>query len=241
MICNCVARRGEEAFGSSGAAQAEMSSEAASARAAANRSTVFTRAFWVRQLLSWHWISAAIALIGMMAFAITGITLNHAGDIAAQPVVRERTVTLPANLLSSLASAPDEGRHPLPAALSDWADDEFGVQSSGREAEWSAEEIYLAMARPGGDAWISIDRATGEVIHQDTWRGWVAYFNDLHKGRNTGVAWAWFIDIFAGACVLFCLTGFGLLWLKAVARPSTWPLIGLGLIIPIVLALLFIH
>ena len=42
--------------------------------------------------------------------------------------------------------------------------------------------------RAGGDAWISIDRLSGQVTHEDTWRGWVAYFNDLHKGRNTGVA-----------------------------------------------------
>lgn len=197
------------------------------------------RQFWVRQILNWHWISAAISLVGMIIFAITGITLNHAGDIAAAPVVREQTAELPANLLSSLPE--QEGRHALPASVAQWADGEFSISSAGREAEWSADEIYLAMARPGGDAWISIDRATGEVMHEDTWRGWIAYFNDLHKGRNTGEAWAWFIDIFAIASVIFCLSGLGLLWLKAVARPSTWPLVGAGLIIPLILILLFIH
>lgn len=200
-----------------------------------------TRAFWVRQFVTWHWMSAALALLGMIAFAITGITLNHAGDIAAQPVVHERTVTLPANLLSAVSGRPSEGRRVLPANVATWADQEFSISSVGRDAEWSSNEIYLAMARPGGDAWISIDRQTGEVTHQDTWRGWIAYFNDLHKGRNTGQAWAWFIDIFAAACVLFCVTGLGLLWFKSAPRPSTWPLVGLGLVIPVLLALLFIH
>jgi hypothetical protein len=200
-----------------------------------------TRAFWVRQFINWHWISAAISLIGMIVFAITGITLNHAGDINAIPVVQELSATLPAPLLSALAEAPSEGRHALPANVAAWADDEFSIRSSGREAEFSADEIYLAMARPGGDAWISIDRVSGEVLHEDTWRGWVAYFNDLHKGRNTGTWWAWFIDIFAVACVIFCLSGLGILWLKAGPRPSTWPLVGAGLIIPLLLALLFIH
>ena len=197
------------------------------------------RQFWVRQIMNWHWISAAISLIGMIIFAITGITLNHAGDIVAAPVVREQTAALPANLLSALPQ--QEGRHPLPSAVAQWADAEFSTNSAGREAEWSADEIYLAMARPGGDAWISIDRATGAVIHEDTWRGWIAYFNDLHKGRNTGEAWAWFIDIFAIASVIFCLSGLGLLWLKATARPSTWPLIGLGVLIPLLLAIFLIH
>lgn len=197
------------------------------------------RGFWVRQIVSWHWISAAISLFGMIVFAITGITLNHAGDIAAAPVVQEHTATLPANLLSSLPH--EEGRHALPPAVAAWADREFSIRSAGREAEWSADEVYLAMARPGGDAWISIDRATGEVVHEDTWRGWIAYFNDLHKGRNTGITWAWFIDIFAVACVIFCLSGFGLLWLKSAARPATWPLVTAGLIVPLILALLFVH
>ena len=35
--------------------------------------------------------------------------------------------------------------------------------------------------------------------------------------------------------------GLGLLWLHAWRRPLTWPLVGLGLLIPVVLALFFIH
>jgi len=63
----------------------------------------------------------------------------------------------------------------------------------------------------------------------------------LPECRNTGITWAWFIDIFAVACVIFCLSGFGLLWLKSAARPATWPLVTAGLIVPLILALLFIH
>ena len=40
---------------------------------------------------------------------------------------------------------------------------------------------------------------------------------------------------------LFAVTGFGLTWLHARQRPSTWPLLGLGLLIPVVIALIFIH
>ncbi|MBU3973821.1 MAG: PepSY-associated TM helix domain-containing protein, partial [Alphaproteobacteria bacterium] len=45
----------------------------------------------------------------------------------------------------------------------------------------------------------------------------------------------------AAACIVFAVTGFGLTWLHARQRPSTWPLLGLGLLIPAVIALLFIH
>ncbi|MEB0160925.1 PepSY-associated TM helix domain-containing protein, partial [Pseudomonas sp. AH2 (2023)] len=54
------------------------------------------RSFWLKQLHSWHWISAAGSLVGMILFAITGITLNHAAQIPAEPVVKEATATLPA-------------------------------------------------------------------------------------------------------------------------------------------------
>ena len=35
----------------------------------------------------WHWISAAVCLIGMLLFAITGITLNHASQIESKPSI----------------------------------------------------------------------------------------------------------------------------------------------------------
>ncbi len=197
--------------------------------------------FVLRQFVQWHWISAAIALIGTTLFAATGITLNHAADIQVAPVVRVEYGMLSAAMQARLAEADDQARQLLPEEISAWIDETYGTSSAGREAEWSSEEIYLAIPRPGGNAVISIDRDSGSIEVEDTWRGWIAYLNDLHKGRDTGVYWSWFIDIFAGACVLFCLTGLGLLWLKAGARPSTWPLIGLGLLIPVLLALFLIH
>ncbi|MBL8445053.1 MAG: PepSY-associated TM helix domain-containing protein, partial [Zoogloeaceae bacterium] len=42
------------------------------------------RAVWLRTLHQWHWISSAICLFGMFLFAVTGITLNHAGAIEAR-------------------------------------------------------------------------------------------------------------------------------------------------------------
>lgn len=200
-----------------------------------------SRAFWVRQVLNWHWISAAISLVGMLVFAITGITLNHAGDIPSKPVVQAQTRTMPETVARALATAPDLDRQPLPAEVSRWADATFNTRTVGREAEWSPDDVYVAMPRPGGDATLTIDRVTREVTHEDAWRGWVAYFNDLHKGRNTGAWWAWFIDLFAVASIVFSLTGFVLLWLKAGPRPSTWPLIGVGIVAPALVALFLIH
>ena len=199
------------------------------------------RSFWLKQLHQWHWISAALSLIGMLGFAITGITLNHAGQIEGKPVVVSRQATLPSDLLAVLAKGPQEGKRPLPVQLEPFLDEAVGADVAGREGEWSADEVYVALARPGGDAWVSIDRETGAVEHEKTTRGAISLLNDLHKGRNTGTAWSWFIDIFAVACVIFTITGLILLQFHARARPLTWPLVGLGLVAPILLVILFVH
>ncbi|HAG78423.1 PepSY-associated TM helix domain-containing protein [Pseudomonas sp. NP21570] len=194
---------------------------------------------WLGTLRQWHWISSALCLVGMLLFAVTGITLNHAGQIESKPLVETREGQLPERLLNGLqVDTPENG---LPADLQRWLEQTLDVQLTGREAEWSDGELYVALPRPGGDAWLSLSLESGELEYELTDRGWIAYFNDLHKGRHSGEAWSWFIDLFAVACVVFSLTGLLLLQRHAGNRPGTWPLVGLGLVIPLLLALLFIH
>ncbi|GGJ42246.1 PepSY-associated TM helix domain-containing protein [Neoroseomonas lacus] len=207
----------------------------------ARRAILGGRGFWLKHLHRWHWISAAVSLIGMVLFAATGITLNHAGDIESVPRVTTRSATLTPELLVGLPAFNGDGKHSMSRELRSWIGATFGVSAGDRLAEWSADEVYLPLPRPGGDGWLTIERESGLVTLEVTTRGWVSYLNDLHKGRNAGAAWSWFIDIFAGACLVFCLTGLVLLQFHARTRPATWPLVGVGLVAPLVLAILFIH
>ncbi|OZY85958.1 hypothetical protein CBP51_02695 [Cellvibrio mixtus] len=195
---------------------------------------------YLGSLREWHWVSSAICLIGMLLFAITGITLNHAAQIKATPQVITQEAQLPADILSTIAAL-GEDNAPLPAVLQHWLQDTQQIRVGEQLAEWSEDEVYLSLPRPGGDAWLSIDLTSGELLYERTDRGWISYFNDLHKGRNTGVAWSWFIDVFAVFCIIFCVTGLILLKRYASGRPATWPMVGLGLVLPWVLILLFIH
>lgn len=197
------------------------------------------RGAWLKTLHQWHWISAAVSLVGMLLFSVTGITLNHASQIPAKPEVSTREAVVPLPLLE--LDLADGAQAPLPASLRDWIARSIDVRVGARSAEWSQSEVYLSLPRPGGDAWLSIDRESGELLYERTDRGWVSYLNDLHKGRHTGPAWGWFIDVFALACIVFTLTGLFLLQQHASQRRGTWPMVALGLLLPTVLVLLFIH
>ncbi|RYY28376.1 MAG: hypothetical protein EOP62_04045 [Sphingomonadales bacterium] len=199
------------------------------------------KSFWLKQLHTWHWMSSAISLIGLLLFAITGFTLNHASEIEASPTSVEASAQLPAPLMAQVKpdEAPDS-KKPLPADVAKFVGEQLKMKPAGN-ADWTADEIYLGMPRPGGDAWIAIDRETGAVTSETASRGWVAYLNDLHKGRNSGTVWKWFIDIFVLACIVFTLTGLVLLWMHSKHRKSTWPLVFAGLAIPAALAAFFIH
>jgi hypothetical protein len=203
-----------------------------------------SRAFWLKHLHQWHWVSAASCLIGMILFSVTGLTLNHASWVSAKPQVESHTATLPDSLradLQKLAAGKADTKSELPAAAIDWLSDALKISAVGREAEWSDDEIYVSLPRPGGDAWATLNLESGEVTHEVTDRGWISYFNDLHKGRNAGPAWSLFIDVFAIAALVFASTGLLLLKMHSTHRPATWPMVGLGLVLPLLIAILFIH
>ena len=203
-----------------------------------------SRAVWLKHLHRWHWISSALALLGMLLFSVTGITLNHASQIEARPTVTARNGILPAALQADLrarVAAHEAASAPLPPSLRQWVADALAVRIGDEPADWSDDEVYLSLPRAGGDAWLRIGVGDGKVEYELTQRGWIAWLNDLHKGRHTGAAWRWFIDVFAAACLIFALTGLLILKLHAASRPMTWPVVGLGVLIPVLLMLLFIH
>ncbi|MGZ9046244.1 MAG: PepSY-associated TM helix domain-containing protein [Telluria sp.] len=201
------------------------------------------RAVWLKTLHQWHWISAATCLLGMLMFSFTGFTLNHASQIEAKPVVTNKKAELPAPLRSrmeQLAEKHADASAPLPPAVENWVRTTWGVDVAGMQAEWSPDDAYVPLPRPGGDAWLRIG-VDGAAEYEVTSRGAISWLNDLHKGRNTGAVWSWFIDIFAIACLVFSITGFLILKLHAANRPSTWPVVGFGIVAPVLIALLFIH
>ena len=188
-------------------------------------------------------MSAAISLVGLILFAATGLTLNNAAWIEASPQTINKTLTLPQELLALIDTSEDDATEPhaLAEPVEAWLDRELDIHINHRPAEFSPDEVYLSLPEPGADAWLSIQVDGGDIEYERSSRGWIAYFNDLHKGRHAGVVWSWFIDAFAIACLIFALTGLFLLKLHASNRPASWPLVSLGIVLPFVIILLFVH
>jgi uncharacterized protein len=189
----------------------------------------------------WHWMSSALCFICMLLFSVTGITLNHAGSIEASPTTTHLEGVVPESVMTELVLAKEQKNMELPEPLLRWFSDTHKLKFSRTNAEINDTELYLALQRPGGDAWLSLDTETGDFEYESTSRGWISYANDLHKGRNTGMAWIYFMDVFAVACIIFSVTGFLLLQRYADTRSQTWPLLAAGLVVPILFMLFLIH
>ena len=194
--------------------------------------------FWRNQLRQWHWISSALCLIALLLFSVTGFTLNHTAQIAAHPKTTHVEKDLPASTLALIAQAKDA--QPLSPALRNAVKSLIGVDTSHAPAQVSDGEIYVDLTTPGVDNSVTIED-DGHVTWERTDRGLIAVLNDLHKGRHAGPVWSLFIDLIALACVVFAVTGLGLLWLYEKNRRITWPLVALGMFLPFLIFMLFVH
>ena len=99
------------------------------------------RAYWLKTLHEWHWVSSALCLLGMLLFAITGFTLNHAADIEAKPRVTQAEQAVPAPVLDALRQAQKalpagDGtrRSAVPPELAQWLQSTWQVSSNGRRS-----------------------------------------------------------------------------------------------------------
>lgn len=220
---------------------------APAAEAVALKQQAKSRAAYLKQLHLWHWVSSAISLVALLMFSVTGITLNNAGLFESKARISSGQAQLPDAVLRATLAAASSSAHAsakraeLPPYLRHWLRQQWGFKTEGLLAEWSADEVYLSMPRPGGDAWLRITLPGGEAEYERSERGAVAYLNDLHKGRHSGPVWSWFIDLFGVACLLFAITGLLILKMHAVKRRSVWPLVAAGLVLPLVLLIIFVH
>lgn len=169
---------------------------------------------WARRL---HIYVSMALLASMLFFAITGITLNRPHlFVSENALVEEREILLPKNLFDSTEGKFTPKKALLLAYLSEQGQlsgtpSSMQVFAEVEDGELIEGEVSLDYKGPGYNGTVFIDMVTLQANIETTDYGVVAVLNDLHKGRNSGEVWAWFIDISAWLMMFFILTGVCLL------------------------------
>ena len=150
-----------------------------------------------------HIYLSMFGLLVMFLFGLTGFTVNHEDWFGATtPRVRESEVRTPGDLLARndrLGIVEHlRGTLRITGAMTafDDLDDRFSI----------------GFKEPGQIWEIEIEKNSGMTrVHQETFN-FAAVINNLHRGRYSGAAWHWVIDISAVMIVIACATGM-VLWL----------------------------
>jgi hypothetical protein len=171
--------------------------------------------FWKRQIMvlsRWLHIYLSMASFGILFFfAVTGLTLNHGEWFNKQQHTVQFHGAMDRKYLANDAGKMDvveylRNTHGIHGAMKDFR---------AEDTDWS-----VAFKGPGYSADAIIDRATGRYELTETRMGFFAVLNDLHKGRDTGTAWARVIDLSAVLMTLVSLTGLLLIFFLQKKRLS---------------------
>ncbi|GAA0362555.1 PepSY-associated TM helix domain-containing protein [Bowmanella denitrificans] len=185
----------------------------------------------------WLHIYLSTALFGLLVFfCVTGVVLNHVGWLDGGGKEGELDISVPPQW-QALAQSPPQ----LIAAVGDYLCQQHNLEHP-RAVEWSADdaELVLDYALPAGYALATLD-LQGEVLLLEYHKGsWLGVWSDLHKGRHSGLAWSWVIDISAVLMLLFALTGLIILWQNRGKRRSGMLAAVLGALTPVLIYFLFV-
>lgn len=196
---------------------------------------------WARRL---HIYISMALLVVVLFFSITGITLNRPHLFVNQsPNVVEQQLVIPSELLGSDKGPFSPNRSALIAYLAKHGDvsgtpSAIDIFTDVDGDELLEGEISLDYKGPGYNATVFIDMTTSQATIESTNYGVIAVLNDLHKGRNSGEVWRWFIDITALLMVVFVLTGVCLLVPKKKTFRTSLKWMGLGSVISLLIYIL---
>lgn len=159
------------------------------------------------KLSRWLHIYLSMAsFVIVLFFSVTGLTLNH------PDVFQGKTVTTQdkGNVNPQWVNNPDTNRIAR-LEIAEFFRNKYKVKGAVTDFRIEDSQVSLSFRGPGYGADAFITRSSGAFELTQTRSGFVAFMNDLHKGRDTGQAWSWVIDIAAVLLILISLTGLILL------------------------------
>lgn len=166
----------------------------------------------------------------LIFFSITGIFLNHLDWLPSKNTYSAIEYSLDETFSGLSSDSVDVNtletylmnRHGLPKARSIDLDREMN-------------EVSFDFSLPAGSSFIVVDMVLKAVVVEAEKSHWILLMNDLHKGRHTGNAWSWLIDLSAGFMVFFSITGMIILFQQRRRKKAGLALAVLGTVSPVLL------
>ncbi len=173
-------------------------------RAATRRGVALGRAELNRLARLVHAYLSAFAFLALIFFAATGLLLDHPDWLqGARPAEREASVRLNPAQLAAARVAPEPGRAYAEAVRR--LTPLLGVYASAA-LEPGGALIHLEGARGVSD--IDLDTASGVARVTLSPATPVTVLGELHRGRKSGQAWRWVIDVSAVLILALSLVGY---------------------------------
>jgi len=185
---------------------------------------------WLRRVHGW--IGLWGAALGIL-FGVTGILLNHRGDIMKISWSQFEQTTIQMPLPHPRPSSPD--------ALAAWLAKELAIQKPPRQARaqpartvtWDGQEVRqperwnVSFSAPqrfiSGEYWVGNSFVTVRRSDANFW----AFLNGLHQAGGMGAGWILLADTIAGSFILLALTGV-VLWTRLHGPRLLAAALGLG-------------
>lgn len=164
------------------------------------------------------------SLLSILFFSITGITLNHP----------EWAFTSAETKTETKGQLPDgwkKGNEVDWFRVSEFLREKHGLRGLVGEKAFDETEGTITYKGPGYNADCFFDPETGNYDLTVTAQGFTGVMNDLHRGRDSGVAWRWLIDVSGVLLVVVSFTGLGLLYYLKKVRTAAFLAMGVGALI----------
>lgn len=148
------------------------------------------------------WLSA-FAFLTLLFFSVTGLLLNHPEWFEPAKTEETTQLILPESILKSIK----QQENPSDTILN-YVRQQQNVVGRYQSSEVMDNEVMIRLESPAGatDIWVMADTGETEITQKPA--STVSMLNDLHRGKNSGLAWSWLIDISAIIVIALSLAGY---------------------------------
>ncbi|WP_051319388.1 PepSY-associated TM helix domain-containing protein [Chitinimonas koreensis] len=195
----------------------------------------FDKSWLYRQSRMLHAYLSAFAFIALMLFSLSGLLLNHPDWFKGRNPAVDHTLRLDAAELREAAGSADPAR-----ALAAIVAERIALKGGYKSGEVIDGEAQIRFEGVSGKSDLLIDLASGQVEATVEPATVTTMLHDLHRGKNSGAAWSWVIDLTAVLTLAFSLLGYVLFFSLRFRLATSLQLTGVSLAVLAVIFFVFV-